>query len=235
MPIKKTKPRAGSKPMTYFKGTTRELAAINQKKALVMAKRAGLRFYSESQATTEVKRFLEHTKTIAKNLENGKSVLTIIETKNGLIPIKMTKTRRGKLLFHQQPFTHGVSGYTFSSFEHLQKILKTGFLGRNPPNTIIKIERERQAFPTTARPPKEELAKGDRYSIELMAALGHGETRNMLIPGEHFVEKALPKEIVSVNITLDRLVPTKVTEQKKRFYIETIQKKFGVPIKFIRG
>lgn len=241
MPIKQTKPRTGSKPMTYFKGTQQELKKITTPQVLDAFTKSEIKFYGKEHATKETEIFLKNINSIIKKLSEKRSVLTAIITEHGVVVIRVQKTKNGRVLIHQQPQTHGLmsSGNKLDRYEVLQKILKKDLIGRSPPNSVIRHKRTRVGWIAAQDPRKNPITKGDGYSVEVMTPVGKegmqkprglGET---IDGGTYFIRRSSPNQLVSVNITTDPLISKEVMKRKIDFYKEHIQRKYGVPVKFL--
>jgi len=232
MPVKQTKPRKGSKPMVYFRGSLQDLKKTQAQKLKKQMERAGVSFRRSRNPTKKVQKLIDCVTALAEKLETGKMAITEIRTSEGVIPIRIIKGPSGNILIHQMPHTHGVrASREGTSFENLINILSTTFRGKNTPNSVMKSTRERISGWAT-RNVFSPLTENDRYSIELNTPMRHLFEIDSPY-GLFFVKKAHPRQIVSINVLLDENASAKVREQKMRFYREQIQKKFGVPIKFV--
>jgi hypothetical protein len=242
MPLKQTKPRKGSEPMIYFKGTVRGARQIKLESLERMLNKTGAHFYNPEHASTEIKGLLEHSISVATNLRAGEAKLIDLFTKDGVMPIRIKKTPSGLLLIHQMPQTHGITATTsYPPFESLLKVLSEGFIGKNTPNSILEVRRVRNSGWGCTQG-ETGIAMGDCYSIEANAPLrsfSEEETNDyrhrISYParGYYSIKTASPNQIVSINILLSRFANKKTKRQKMAFYKEQIQKRFGIPVKFI--
>ncbi|MFA5931181.1 MAG: hypothetical protein WC821_02635 [archaeon] len=241
MPIKQTKPRTGSKPMTYFKGTQQELKKITAAQALETFSKSEIKFYGREHATKETEIFRTNISSLAKKLDKGQTALTTLITEHGVIVMRVQKTKSGKILLHQQPQTHGLmsTGGARDRYEILERILKKGFIGKSAPNTVIRKQRTRVGWIAAQDARKNPITKGDGYSVEFMTPVGNSAkkhtsgSRETVDAGTYFARRSNPNQILSVNITTDPLISKEVMKQKIDFYKEHIQRKYGVPVKFL--
>ncbi len=241
MPLKQTRPRQGAKPMVYFKGNLKGLARIQPEALRKRLEKAGAGFHGEGHAKAATYHVIEHTLATAKLLEPGKAEIIGFPTKHGLIPIRIVETKKGQLLIHQMPQTHGITNARpeGTPFDDLKSILSTGFKGIETPNSMMNRDRTRNTgwfIPDIGK-----LTKNDSYTLEINSPTGLFTERDSQYnmptrkypDGHYFIANATPNQVVSVNIALDEKATKEDRTKKKTFYKKEIQKRFGVPVKFI--
>jgi hypothetical protein len=153
-----------------------------------------------------------------------------IKTKTGTILIRIKKFKNGHVLISPMPLTHGITGGQKTPFTDLITILKSGFIGGkswgDKCNVVWQKTNQRKRFGMMGAPETtNHKLEGDYYAIEMIAPMPTGTA--------NFVSKAKPAQIISVNIQLSNYAGQKEYAAKKAFYKLQIQKRLGIPVKFL--
>jgi hypothetical protein len=221
MPIRRTKPRNGSKPMIYFKGTQKEANEVNSRRLAIRLQRNGL---NEEDA----KRIIREVQEAQRGLEGEKNIK--VSTSRGGIIVSVKKLPNGRIFISQKPITRATTSP--NSYQGLIDILQGRFKGRFTPNAIFGEGRVR--ITSWAEANKESgIIHGDKYAVETNSTFKE-EAFRADQEKQVFVEKINPSEIVSVNIKLNRSITTEERKAKMDYYKKQIQERFGIPVKFVR-
>ena len=236
MNLKRTKPRRGAKPLTSAVLTVEYLKRLKQnertfrRRAIEEMERAGIQFESREQAQ---KAFVKLRKAILKLQTSQKplspSKLHPIQTKehyaaeDNVIPVKLKMLKNGRILIHQQPFTHQVTGRKVNSFSDLISILESGLTKRGITNANIFKQRTRN----NNRGPD----MRDSFFIEVMSPTN--AWHDSLSDNRGTVNKLDKTNILSVNISLETNLTDAERKKRIKFYQESIKTRFGFPLKFI--
>lgn len=247
MPLKKTTPRSGSKPLAYFKGTTAETNALTSKQIQTALWHSGVRFETKTQRTAEIKglrkkirKFLYKGKRPQVNKPSPHNLYALVEemnlekgihkltTKKGIIGLKIRKTKQGTILITPMALLHGITGGQKNPFSDLLAILEKEFVGGeswgDKNNVIWQDGKKRKRIGIMTGPEyKMPSINGDVYSIEIMGPVQPGL----------FIPKAKPTQILSVNVRLAKGLAKAEQEARVKFYREQIKNPFGIPVKFI--
>ncbi|MCX6802910.1 MAG: hypothetical protein NT067_07455 [Candidatus Diapherotrites archaeon] len=180
--------------------------------------------------------------------EGGKAWVFDVNTSKGDITFRVAFQKDGRIAVYQQPATHGVYPSSsnklpqkkVTSFDALKSILETGFKGTPdgapflPSNVDVLTSRRRLGWfnqsPEPGRMPEGGITGRDRFIIEMMAPHEHAVTSRI-----SFVSAAEPSQILRVTIQLDGLASKEQISEKKAFYREEIQKRYGVPVSFVQA
>jgi hypothetical protein len=179
------------------------------------------------RAILRIRRTIAKEISTIKKTKNGQKII-FYKTRKGIIPIKITIGRNGRITAHQQPVTHGITGIKQGAYLDLISILTKGFRGRTQKgsdNAIISTQRLRRGQKMSPELANQKLA-GDAYSIETVSKL------ESIKKGIH-LKTAAPSEIISVNIALNPELTKAQAEERKRFYRTEIQQKLKFPVKFV--
>jgi len=239
MHLRKTTPRAGSRPMPFLTAKAKELEQLSQRRTSALMRLSGLRIQGTDLQKQETAKLREQVLNFLKTAQNGEQAVFFVETGKGVIPLRVKHTIEGKVWITQQPYTRG----TMSSkpYDGLIRILQGGFKGRYFPNTTISNQRQAMSSYAIEHHEPAGITHGDRYSVQFMgvAQTEQGGNRGSKMPitfprnEQHFVEKIPTENIVCVTVQLDRKATIKEKQEKRKFYTAEIKKKYGIPVKFI--
>jgi len=242
MPIKQTKPRKGAKPMTYFKGTKEELLGKDKASGFIekgfpkwlKSHNIKLREYSPNQITELVNRLKQ------MSLQDGaQSLLCYLHTEKGSLPLMIDLTKKGNFLVRPWPALHMVTNrrhplgvHSANPFNDLLGILTRGFRGGASNAEIGHSRAMSTTYGIVDSGKKNNLTKGDMYGLNFVnffrsVSRNEGKEYNASIP------KTKKSSVSKVIIYLERTPNKELREAKKVFYREQIQKRFGIPVKFV--
>jgi hypothetical protein len=233
MPLVRRKAlRQGRVPMIYFKGNPRELKEIGP-----VAIRDTLKSADVILSKTRAKKMRKDIRALVKTLKPSSSTTYTLFIGEDAIPIHISKSRRGRLLIRQQPLVHGVRIARSDSFTNLMGVLSTEFRGSRTVNSTIFPKRQRRVG-WSDQSLIEGVTYGDAYAIEFMAPAkpvlywreSEARFRNS---GMTQLDRAKAQQILSINIRLSSHQPQERINEKKRFYRAEIQKRHGIPVKFV--
>ncbi len=117
-------------------------------------------------------------------------------------------------------------------FDSLKGILQNGFVASNNyftgyDNAYPKMNKK-ERFTGWGKPSeKEDITKGDIYSLELFP--DEGQKADM---GMYSLSRAAKEKILSVNIKLDPKSSEEEQEKKMKFYKQEITEAYGLPIRY---
>lgn len=254
MPIKTvSSKRKGAKSLAYFKGSLQEAKSLNPIQISSAFDKAGVAFENSAKKDEEARKIKESIQRVIKDphdrafylgkqfhksatlsqiIKNGEraSGLIKVETKKGLLLLRIFKTKRGIIIVKPVPVIHGITGAHKSAFEDLMSILEKGFKGGSAFGDDYNViwseanRRIRKGF-MFAKERKNVSLAGDSYSIEMFAPVEKSCV--------NFVSSAAPSQIISVDIQLSNSISKETRAERMRFYKEQIQTHFGVPVKFV--
>jgi hypothetical protein len=221
MPLKRTIPRAESRPMVYFKGTQKEASELGPKRLAIRLLRNGLN-------AEDAQRIITRVQEAQKGLEGEKNIKVI--TSRGGIIIYVKKLSGGRIFVSQKPLTRANTNP--KSYQELVDILTGRFKGMFTPNALFSEGRMRiTSWATTNR--EKGIIYGDKYAIETNSPFKEEAFRSDQ-EKQVFIEKINPNELVSVNIKLNNGITEQERKEKMDYYKTQIQQRFGVPVKFVR-
>jgi hypothetical protein len=234
------RPRA--KPFVFFKGSERTLRTFTSTDILNAFEKAGVTY-----ANTNVDLVPELTQKIKDALDsfagNEGIQSEIISAKirrrdGGRVFFKITKRTNGRIVIHQYPVTHAVSGRKENmrvfTFPHLKAIVEKGFEGHAPPNVAVYKKRGvvEGRHATISQGKHETITLGDRYSIEFMEPVTESSDMDTRFDN-YFLKKAGKTKVFRINIRLgvgtgserekrygNPAAIKKMVAQKKKFYRE---------------
>jgi len=233
MPIKMTKPRAGSTPMVYFKGSAQGFSRLKPRQRL-----GGIRLVAPNKVKKELLLAM-------KAQQPTHLMLAKIEKTDSATHVALRAKKFGnKYLISQAPARHGVTSggileETLPSFLGLKKILKEGFRPNHPvfrENVEIQPERSasrfaRQSFSSAALKKEErKITKGDSFTIHMNSLL---EPTSKDQNAQYAVATAKNSQIVGIIIKLQKRISAENRKAKTKFYKREIQQKYGIPVKFV--
>ena len=220
----------GHTPYFYVKGTLSGISSFSQEQLIGLLKKAGLKFSTpkdEIQTTRNVRTAVRNAVSKLKEGHKKQGFFVATTTAGKLF---LTISKHGEqCVIRQFPVLHGVTASTGSilSFNVIKKILKNGFMGSNPPNVTVESRGKMGHFAENIKSSTEKLELyGDSFALELMAPMSLDAEKYS------FVSFADASQILRVNIKLRKNGPSSF-EEKKRFYLENITKKYGIKIKFV--
>jgi hypothetical protein len=232
MPLKATQSKRRLPKMPYFKGTLREAKRTPLNAVFKNLKSKGL-------TLKDAQEIIQKAREAIKQLQPGERESVVkAHTSKGVIILKIVKTPRG-VVVHEQPVTHGITKPT--SYSDLVAILQTGFKPSGQQNTFNQARTDQNVIFGTIRNQTSSWAKenaesgitqNDKYTLQLMTPLkeqsGRGEQERYGL-----VEQALASEILCVNIQLPYGLTKEQRKSKMEYYKTNIQKKYGIPVKFV--
>ena len=223
MPLKSTRPRKGSNPLIYAKLSPNELAALNQENVYFRLKRLKLPFTHKQYRTEQSEKLTQAILEFARQPQ--KSVLYNLQLgwSDGII-LKFTKNKSGNMLIAPQPMHHFITGKFESNLYDLMQILGGRFVGGERPNATYNIKRGKRISPQSE----------DEFAIEIMgpAKIVKHEGSEIYHNNYGFVSYAKPHQISCVRVTISTK-NHEARQKKEAKYREAIQKKYGVPVKFM--
>jgi hypothetical protein len=233
MPLKQTKPRAGSKPMVYFKGTRRGFSRLKLRRRF-----GGLRLTAPTKLKKQVLEAMQQD-------SPAQVIVAKIEKKRNATHIAVRVARKGHTyIVSPAPARHGVTrggfwkGY-LPSFLELKKILEEGFKPNHPvlrENVQVVPEAgpspfARQNFPSAALKKEErKVTNGDSFTLKMNTALASPRWAYASYWGS---ASAPNNQLLGIIIKLQRNLKARTRKAKINFYRREIQQKYGIPVKFV--